>query len=124
MLMSAIGSALNALQAAATAAANPSVSTAAGNVITALTNSHAVYTTATAQLNAFQMALLQKNSMGAALALNSLQGMQAQLPTSVGPQLALLANPDVQANPVAVAGAIAAIQSAIAQASSPSFFGL
>jgi hypothetical protein len=121
--MSAISSALSALQAAATAAGNPAVTSAAGNVITALTNSHSVYTTATAQLNAFQMALLQKNAMGAALALNSLEGMQAQLPASVGPQLAMLANPDVQANPVAVAGAIAAIQSALAQASSPSRFG-
>ena len=71
------------------------------------------------------MALLQKNAMGAALALNSLEGMQAQLPASVGPQLAMLANPDVQSNPVAVAGAIAAIQSALAQASNPSgLFGL
>jgi hypothetical protein len=122
--MSAISSALSALQAAATAAGNPAVTSAAGNVITALTNSHSVYTTATAQLNAFQMALLQKNAMGAALALNSLQGMQAQLPASVGPQLALLANPDVQSNPVAVAGAIAAIQSALAQASSPGLFSL
>ena len=123
--MSAISSALNALQAAAAAAANPSVSTAVSGAISAITNSHSVYTTATAQLQAFQMALLQKNAMGAALALNSLQGMQAQLPASVGPQLAMLANPDVQSNPVAVAGAIAAIQSALAQASNPAgFFGL
>jgi len=122
--MSAISSALSALQAAATAAANPSVSTAASNVISALTTSHSVYTTASAQLNAFQMALLQKNMMGAALALNSLQGMRAQLPASVGPQLDMLSNPDVQANPVAVAGAIAAIQSALAQASNPGPFGL
>jgi len=122
--MSALSAALGALQAAAMATANPSVSSAASNVITALTNSHSVYTTATAQLNAFQMALLQKNAMGAALALNSLQSMQAQLPASVGPQLAMLANPDVQSNPVAVAGAIAAIQSALAQASSPSLFSL
>jgi hypothetical protein len=122
--MSAISAALAALQAAATAAANPSVTTAASNVVSALTNSHSVYTTATAQLQAFQMALLQKNAMGAALALNSLEGMQAQLPASVGPQLAMLANPDVQANPVAVAGAIAAIQSALAQASNPGIFGL
>ena len=122
--MSAISAALAALQAAATAAANPSVTTAASNVVSALTNSHSVYTTATAQLQAFQMALLQKNAMGAALALNSLEGMQAQLPASVGPQVAMLANPDVQSNPVAVAGAIAAIQSALAQASNPGIFGL
>jgi hypothetical protein len=122
--MSAISAALSALQAAATAAANPSVSNAVATVVTSLSTSHSTYTTATAQLNAFQMALLQKNAMGAALALNSLEGMQAQLPPSVGPQLAMLANPDVQANPVAVAGAIAAIQSALAQASNPSIFGL
>ena len=122
--MSAISAALAALQAAATAAANPSVTTAASNVVSALTTNHSVYTTATAQLQAFQMALLQKNAMGAALALNSLEGMQAQLPASVGPQVAMLANPDVQSNPVAVAGAIAAIQSALAQASNPGIFGL
>jgi hypothetical protein len=122
--MSAISSALSALQAAASAAANPTVSNAVANVVSSLSSSHSVYTTATAQLNAFQMALLQKNAMGAALALNSLEGMQSQLPASVGPQLAMLANPDVQANPVAVAGAIAAIQSAIAQASNPGFLGL
>ena len=123
--MSAISAALNALQSAAGAAGNPAVTTAAGNVVSALTQSHAIYTTAQAQLTAFQMALLQKNAMGAALALNSLQSMRAQLPASVGPQLDMLSNPDVQANSVAVAGAIAAIQSAIAQASNPTgFFGL
>ena len=122
--MSALSAALSALQSAASAAGNSSVTAAASNVISTLTANHSVYTTATAQLNAFQMALLQKNALAAGLALNSLQQMRSQLPASVGPQLDMLANPDVQANSVAVAGAIAAIQSAIAQASNPTgFFG-
>ena len=70
---------------------------------------------AQSQLTALQVAFASNppNTMSASFALAALNQMvvNGQLPAAVGPQLQLLETPAIQSNPVAVAQAIAAINS-------------
>jgi len=88
--------------------------TAAGSVINGLIGNRQYAQAATDQLNNLQMALMMtpQNQVAIMLALQSLTTMStnSQLPAGVTPQLSLLSNPAVQANPVAVQQAIAAIR--------------
>jgi hypothetical protein len=101
--------------AAANAASTSAGSSAISTLTNALNGNRQYAQAAQSQLTALQVAFASNppNTMSASFALAALSQMvvNGQLPAAVGPQLQLLETPAIQSNPVAVAQAIAAINS-------------
>ena len=84
-----------------------------------LGTSQAVNAQAQGFLNNFSLAQASGNTraIGMQMAVMGLQAMQTQLPQAIVPQIALLANPAIQADKAQSAIAIANIQTALAHSS-------
>ncbi len=112
--MSGLGSFFNSLSSALTANNVAAAATAASALQSALGTSQAVNAQAQGFLNNFSLAQANGNQIGMQMAVMGLQAMQTQLPQSIVPQIALLANPAIQADKAQSAIAIANIQTALA----------
>jgi hypothetical protein len=112
--MSGLGSFFNSLSSALTANNVAAAATAASALQSALGTSQAVNAQAQGFLNNYSLAQASGNQIGMQMAVMGLQAMQTQLPQSIVPQIALLANPAIQADKAQSAIAIANIQTALA----------
>ena len=96
--------------------------TAAAGAATALQGvfgtSQAVIAQATSFLNSFSLSQATGNIVGMQFAVQGLVSMQAQLPTTIGPLLAVLSNPALQKDSIQSALAVANIQTALAHSAS------
>jgi hypothetical protein len=112
--MSGVGSFFSSLSSALSAGNIAEAVTAATGLQSALGTSTAVIAQATSFLNNFNLSQANGNVMGMQMAVMGLQAMQSQLPQSVVPLIALLANPSIQADKSQSAVAVANIQTALA----------
>jgi hypothetical protein len=112
--MSGLSSFFNSLSSALSA----NNISAAASAASALGTSQAVTSQATSFLNNFNLAQANGNQIGMQMAVMGLQAMQTQLPQSVVPLIALLANPSIQADKAQSAVAVANIQTALAHSTS------
>ena len=118
--MSGLSSFFNSLSSALSANNISAAATAASALQSALGTSQAVTSQATSFLNNFNLAQANGNQIGMQMAVMGLQAMQTQLPQSVVPLIALLANPSIQADKAQSAVAVANIQTALAHSTSNS----
>jgi hypothetical protein len=115
--MSGLSSFFNSLSSALSANNISAAASAASALQSALGTSQAV-TQATSFLNNFNLAQANGNQIWMQMAVMGLQAMQTQLPQSVVPLIALLANPSIQADKAQSAVAVANIQTALAHSTS------
>ena len=116
--MSGLNSFFSSLGNALTAGNVADAVTAAASLKTALGTSAAVVAQAQSFLNSFNLSQANGNAIGMQMAVMGLQAMQNQLPQSVVPLIALLANPSIQADKSQSAVAVANIQTALAHTTS------
>ena len=116
--MSGLSSFFNSLSSALSANNISAAASAASALQSALGTSQAVTSQATSFLNNFNLAQAHGNQIGMQMAVMGLQAMQTQLPQSVVPLIALLANPSIQADKAQSAVAVANIQTALAHSTS------